>query len=121
MSGRLVLRLAAASVWLHQGLWCKVLANDPHHREIVGSIPGVSPPAAGHLTRAVGLGETVLAGVVVARGDRRSVAALQLALVGTMNVGGLLVGRRHIARPGRLLARNALFAAVVCGGVDAGR
>ena len=118
MSARRILRIAAASVWLHQGLWCKVLGHDPGHEEILRSLPGLPPGAARPLTRAVGLGETVLAGVVVARGDRRRVALLQLGLVGAMNAGGLLVGRSHIDRPWRLLARNAGFAALVWSVVD---
>jgi hypothetical protein len=117
MFDRSILRLPAAGVWLHQGLWCKVLGRDPAHVALVASLPGVSPTAARRLTVALGAGETALAVVVAARGSRRSVAGAQLALVAAMNGGGLLVGRRHIPRPGALLARNAAFAALVWGAV----
>jgi hypothetical protein len=117
MFDRSLLRLPAAAVWLHQGLWCKVLGRDPAHVAVVASLPGVSPTTARRLTRALGAAETALAVLVLTRGDRRPVARAQLALVAGMNGGGLLVGRRHIPHPVGLLARNAAFAAIVWGAV----
>ena len=110
---RQVAAIGAAAVWLHQGLWCKVLSGDPAHRDILASVPGLGGPRARVATTALGLGETALAGLVATRGDRRWVAALQTALVGAFNAGGLAVGRSHIAHPARLLVRNGVFLALI--------
>ena len=110
--------LGAAAVWLHQGLWCKVLSGDPAHREVLGSIPGLGEHQARVATTALGAAETALALVVATGGRRRSVAVLQTALVAAFNAGGLAVGRAHIAHPGRLLVRNGAFVALIWSAVD---
>lgn len=111
-TGGRIARASAAAVWLHQGLWSKVLGRDADHERIVAGLPGMGPRRARLLTTSIGVGETALAVAVLARGDRRWLAALQTGLVGLFNVGGLLVGKRHISHPCRLLARNGLFLAV---------
>jgi len=115
---RSVVRVGLAAVWLHQGLWCKVLNREPSHRAVIASVPGL--PAAGvpSATTAIGLGETALAALVAARGDRRWVAAVQTAIVGSFNAGGLIVGRDHIEDPARLLVRNGIFVALIWSSVD---
>jgi hypothetical protein len=105
--------LGSALVWLHQGLWCKVLSGDPAHRKILAKVPGLGGRRARVATTALGLGETVLAGLVATRGNRRWVAGLQTGMVVAFNAGGLVVGRRHIPHPARLLTRNAAFVAVI--------
>lgn len=104
---------AAAAMWLHQGLWCKVLGRDPAHRAVLGSVPGMPARLARPATVALGVAETVLAAVVMRRGDRRSVAATQTGAVVAFNAGGLLVGRDHIAHPLRMVVRNAAFLGLV--------
>lgn len=37
-------RAAIASVWIYQGLRCKLLGRMPHHQEIVGTVPFSMPP-----------------------------------------------------------------------------
>ena len=111
--------LGAAAVWVHQGLWCKVLSGDPAHREVLASVPGLRGRRAQVATTTLGLAETALAMAVATRGDRRSVAALQTALVVMFNAGGLAVGRQHIAHPARLLVRNGAFLALIWSSVDA--
>lgn len=110
--------VGVASMWLHQGFWCKVLDRDPAHRQVLGSLPGLSGRRARVATASLGLAETVLAGLIVARGDRRWVAGLQTALVAGFNAGGLVVGRMHISHPARLLARNGVFIALIWSSVD---
>ncbi len=110
--------LGAAAVWLHQGLWCKVLGGDPAHREVLASVPGLTGRRAQVATTSLGLAETALAVLVAARGRRRWVAGLQTALVVGFNAGGLAVGRQHIAHPTRLLARNGVFLALIWSSVD---
>jgi hypothetical protein len=128
--------LLAAAVWLHQGLWCKVLGEDPTHRAVLGTVPGLRGPnartglrgpnaeaglagrRADVATTVLGLAETALAVGVVAGGRRRWVAGLQTALVAGFNAGGLLLGRQHIEHPGRLLIRNGAFLALIWSPVD---
>jgi hypothetical protein len=117
-SWRRVAAIGAAAAWCHQGLWCKVLSRDPSHREVLGSVPGLSRRRAQVATTTLGLAETALAVVVATNGGRRSVAKLQMALVAGFNAGGLAVGRRHIDRPAWLLARNAAFVALTWSSVD---
>jgi hypothetical protein len=109
---------AAAAVWLHQGLWCKALGRDPSHREVLAGLPGLHGERAEQAARLLGLGETALAVLVATNGRRRTVAALQTALVLGFNAGGLAFGRDHIPRPARLLARNAAFLALVWAGAS---
>lgn len=113
--------VGAAAVWLHQGLWCKVLSGDPAHRAILASVPGLDGPRARVATTALGLGETALAALVATKGDRTWVAGLQTALVAAFNTGGLVLGRRHIAHPGRLVVRNGAFVALIWSPVHAHR
>ena len=110
--------LGAAAVWVHQGLWCKVLSGDPAHREVLASVPGLTGRQARTATVALGVAETGLALLVAIRGNRRWVAALQTALVAGFNAGGLIVGRRHIPHPARLLTRNGVFVALIWSSVD---
>jgi hypothetical protein len=117
-TGRQAARLVSAAVWLHQGLWCKVLGRDARHLQVVAGLPGTTERRARALTTAIGLGETALAATVVVRGDRRWLAALQTGLVGLFNLGGLTVGRRHITHPSRLLVRNGLLVALFWSAVD---
>ncbi len=72
-----------AGVWLVNGLLCKLLGLVPRHEEIVARILGSEH--AGLLTRAIGLGEIVIAGWVASRWEPRWCAAAQVALVVTMN------------------------------------
>jgi hypothetical protein len=110
--------LAAACVWLHQGLWCKVLSGDPAHREVLASVPGLAGRRGAAATTSLGLAETALAVTVATRGDRRRVAALQTALVAGFNAGGLAFGREHISHPVRLVVRNAAFVVLIWSSVD---
>jgi len=109
--------LGSAAVWLHQGLWCKALDRSPSHRAIVGTLPGPLGSHAVGLTRALGATEVGLAALVATNGRRRWVAVVETIVVVGCNTGGLVLGRRHIAHPGRLLARNGAFLALVWIGV----
>ena len=39
MSSLIVPRIAVASVWVYQGLWCKLLGHACHHQKIVETAP----------------------------------------------------------------------------------
>lgn len=111
--GRRVTAAAVAAVWLHQGLWCKVLGREPRHERIVAEIPLVGSAHARTATVAIGAAEVVLAAWLLS-GRRPVVAAgAQTGLLAAMNVGGLLVARERIPAPTRMVVRNlALVAAI---------
>ncbi len=105
------MRAAVAGVWLYQGAWKKGLFPDRRHRQIVASVPGVSPVAANALTPALGVAETGLALWVLTGWRPRPAALAQTVLVIAMNAGGLLFAGDLIPRHRRMMARNALFLA----------
>ena len=98
-----------ASVWLHQGLWAKVLDGDPSHREIVGQMPGMDPARARSVTAAIGALEIAMAVWVLSGRFPRSCAAAQTAFVLGFNTGALNFAKNDVPNPRRLLARNAVF------------
>ena len=77
------LRYGLAGVWLVNGLLCKVLHLVPRHEAIVARILG--PTYAAPLTLLIGLAEIGLALWVLSGRWKRWNAALQIALVLTMN------------------------------------
>jgi len=101
-----------AGVWLHQGLWSKILDRDPSHREIVGRMPRINPAAARAATRAIGVLEVCMAAWVLSGVRPRTCAAAQTALMAGFNAGALSFARDSVRFPARLLARNAGIAAL---------
>ncbi len=79
-----VLRILIGSVWLINGLFCKVLGWVPRHQEIVATILGDEHSLM--ITRAIGFGEVGLALWIWSGVRARLSAGLQMLLVGTMNV-----------------------------------
>jgi uncharacterized membrane protein YphA (DoxX/SURF4 family) len=98
-----------ASVWLHQGLWAKLLDGDPSHREIVGRLTGVDAARARNLTAAIGALEAGMAVWVLTGRLPRWCAAAQTALVLGFNAGALNLAHDQVPNPRRLLRRNAIF------------
>ncbi|RYY60431.1 MAG: hypothetical protein EOO05_09915 [Chitinophagaceae bacterium] len=73
-----------ASVWLINGLFCKVLMMVPRHQEIVAGITGrLDAPS---LTRFIGIGETLVAIWIVSGVWRRTAAIFQVVLIILMNI-----------------------------------
>ncbi len=100
-------RVALATVWLHQGLWSKILDRDASHREIVGRMPGMDATAARAVTVAIGCLEAGLAAWVLSGRSPRACAAVQTGLIAGFNTGALTFARDQIDSPGGLLVRNA--------------
>lgn len=78
------LTAAIATVWIANGLWAKILAQVPRHEAIVARILGAE--FAPLLIVLIGVGELVIAGWVLSRFRPRVCAAVQIALVLTMNI-----------------------------------
>jgi hypothetical protein len=83
MKPPLLFRLALGSVWLVNGVWCKLLDGVQRHREIVARILGDDHSLV--LTRLIGAGEVLIA-VWILTGIRwKWSCAFQIRLVATMN------------------------------------
>ena len=96
-----------ASVWLHQGVWAKLLDGDPSHREIVGRLPGMNPASARRATMGIGLLEAGMAAWILSGRRPRTCALVQVGLMAGFNAGALAFAREDLESPRRLLARNA--------------
>jgi hypothetical protein len=80
---RVVLFLIA-SVWLVNGLFCKVLNLVPRHEQIVARILGQS--YARPMTILIGIAEVGMAVWIISRFKPRLSVALQIAVIGMMNI-----------------------------------
>jgi len=110
---RTAARWTVASVWLCEGLWCKVLGRSAQQRSIVDSVPFLSHSCLTGAVVAIGLLETGVAFWVLTGSRPLWAAVVQTLLVVGFNAGGLAVAADRIADPVRLLTRNAAFLALV--------
>ncbi len=99
-----IITFCIATVWLVNGLFCKVLNLAPRHAQIVGRIIGND--YAQVLTILIGFSEIVMAIWVISRFKSKLNAIVQIAIVGLMNI------LEFILVPDLLLwgKLNALFA-----------
>jgi hypothetical protein len=72
-----------ATVWMINGLFCKVLNLVPRHQEIVARI--LTTDNARSLTLIIGIAETGMAAWIVSGIRKRFNAVLQIVLIATMN------------------------------------
>ena len=79
-----LLNYVVASVWIANGLFCKVLNLVPRHQEIVARILGNDH--AGLLTKAIGLSEILMAVWILSGIKTRLNAITQIIIIATMNV-----------------------------------
>lgn len=93
-------------VWLINGLYCKLLNGVPRHEQIVARILGHEYAAS--LTKVIGAGEVLIAIWIISRIRPRWCAALQLVLVGSMNILECLLAP-DLLLFGRLNLVNALL------------
>lgn len=84
-----VLQLLIASVWLINGLICKVLSVVPRHKQIVGRILGED--FAEPLTTLIGISEIVMAIWILSRFKTKFNAIAQIGIIATMNILELLM------------------------------
>jgi hypothetical protein len=78
------LRLFFATVWLVNGVWCKIFDGVPRHREIVAGILGEDHSLA--LTRMIGAGEVVIAMWILSGVRWKWSCAAQIAAALLMNL-----------------------------------
>jgi hypothetical protein len=72
-----------ATVWLANGLFCKLLNLVPRHQQIVARIIGDAH--AGLFTRLIGIAETVMAIWIVSGWLRKLNAITQMVIIAAMN------------------------------------
>ena len=99
-------RIAIALVWLHEGLWMKILRQDPHEVSIVSAVGAPLGMTAPQFLTVIGAGEIVIALAVLAGLFSRFVAGFQIGLLLAMNGTAILFGRGTIANPIGLLIHN---------------
>ena len=101
-----MLNIFIATVWVGFGLFCKLLGLVPRQQEIVARILGARH--AWLITKLIGAAEVCMAVWILTGYQSRLNAALQIAIVATMNVIEFVLAR-DLLLFGRL---NSLFAAV---------
>ena len=113
-----LVRAAVAAVWIHEGLWCKILGHAPNELRIVQAVPRYGPRFGKPFLLTLGWVELAL-GVWVLSGIAPGVCALAqtLLLVG-LNASGLLFSRHLIHEPTGMVLKNAAF--LVLAWVNAG-
>ncbi len=79
-----ILRSLIATVWIANGLFCKVLNLVPRHQEIIGRILGNE--YAGLFTKIIGSAEVLMAVWILSGIKTRLNAMTQIIIVATMNV-----------------------------------
>lgn len=79
-----ILTLAIASIWLINGLFCKVLNLVPRHQQIVARILGEEYSAIA--TKAIGISEILMFVWIISGIKSRLCAILQIVVVATMNI-----------------------------------
>jgi hypothetical protein len=116
-------RASLAALWAFEGLWLKVIVQDPHELGIVSNAASRLGLPGRPTMIAIGLAEGVLAIVVLLGWKMRLVAYVQGGALVTMNFLGILLGEGEIKAPVSLLIHNLpTFACIALlgalGGVD---
>jgi len=108
-----LIRFAVASVWLYEGLWCKVLGREPNQLRIVESVPLLGPRVGTIFLKSLGVAETGLALWALSGIEPVPCAAIQTVLLVLLNANGMLWARRLIHDPGGMLVKNFAFLVLV--------
>ena len=84
MSTNKLLNYLIATVWIINGLFCKVLNLVPRHQEIVARILGIGN--AGLITKAIGLSEIAMAVWILSGFRTRLNTIIQILVIAIMNI-----------------------------------
>lgn len=102
-----VLRVIVALVWLHEGLWQKLIVRAPHEVAVVEAVGPVGLLAPLQLLLLIGAGETLLALGVLSGWFWRALSVFQIVLLVTMNTIGIISsGGTAIPDPVGLVIKN---------------
>lgn len=101
------LRVIVALVWLHEGLWQKLIVRAPHEVAVVEAVGQLGPLAPLQLLTLIGVGETLLAVGVLSGMFGRALAVFQMGLLVMMNTIGIISsGGTAIPDPLGLVIKN---------------
>jgi hypothetical protein len=119
----IIIRASIASVWLYEGLWCKILGRVQSQVEVVTAVPRLGPRFGAPFLKALGVVEVLLAAWVMAGIAPAICAIVQITLLVLLNANGLLWARRLISEPIGLVVKNIAFLVLVwvCGAIPGGR
>jgi uncharacterized membrane protein YphA (DoxX/SURF4 family) len=102
----ITVRTSLAALWAFEGLWTKVILQDPHELGIVASATSKFGLHGQPVMFAIGGCETILAFVVVSGWKTRAVAFVQGGALLTMNLLGIAIGGGHVKEPISLMVHN---------------
>lgn len=80
-----IVTYSIATVWIANGLFCKVLDLVPRHQEIVERITNVDRSSAAYLTILIGISEIIMAIWILSGYKSKLNAITQIIVVATMN------------------------------------
>lgn len=108
-----LIRVAVAAVWLHEGLWCKLLGGDPRQLEIVEAVPRYGPRLGGLVLKLLGVVEVGMAVWALSGVAPVHAALAQTVLLVTLNANGIAWSRRLIHDPTGMVVKNFAFLVLV--------
>jgi hypothetical protein len=104
-----LIHAAVASVWLYEGLWCKLLGGEPHQRAVVEAVPRLGPKVGAVFLQLLGAVEVAMGLWALSGAAPVPCAAAQTALLVTLNGNGILWARHIIHDPAGMVVKNAAF------------
>jgi len=104
---------AVAAVWFYEGLWCKLLGNEPNQLRVVQQVPVWGPRYGAAFLYALGTVEVALGLWVIAGFTPVLAAIAQTALLVTLNANGLYWSRDVIHDPAGMVVKNFSFLVLV--------
>jgi len=108
-----LIRVAVAAVWLHEGLWCKLLGGEPRQLEIVEAVPRYGPRLGGLFLKLLGVVEVGIAVWALSGVAPVHAALAQTVLLVTLNANGIAWSRRLIHDPTGMVVKNFAFLVLV--------
>jgi hypothetical protein len=108
-----VLRWSVASVWLYEGLWCKILGRVHSQVDVVTAVPRLGPIVGRPFLKTLGVVEVAIALWVIAGVAPGLCAVTQTALLVALNANGLLWARHIIHEPLGMVVKNIAFLLLV--------
>lgn len=112
---------AVAAVWFYEGLWCKLLGNEPNQLRVVQQVPVWGPRYGAAFLYALGAVEVALGLWVIAGFTPVLAAIAQTALLVTLNANGLYWSRDVIHDPAGMVVKNFSFLVLVWVAASLGR
>lgn len=108
-----LIHVAVSSVWLYEGLWCKLLNGEPRQVRVVEAVPRYGPRVGVVFLKLLGVIEVGLAMWTLSDIAPLICALVQTVLLITLNAGGLLWARRIIHDPAGMVVKNFAFLVLV--------